>query len=306
MALLPPKNRLWWNEPLHRMETIWITIAFLWGLLMFFVMIWWHVTGDQNLSNESYRIQPDVYAERTEAFIEAHQVGEDDFGTPIVRPPVGSDVYLAARLWDWYPILELVEGETYRLHISSLDWQHGFSLQPTNINLQVHPGIELVVTLTPNENYWGTQPTIPQVVIQFIEDTSAQIQALKAKEVSAANPQPQLELGAQLGDDPDLQVDVNVKTTFLEALWINMAEAPWDDKVVRQALAYAIDRDAVVGALFGDFGVDVASQSLIQPAAELYVTDAFASYTRDLEKVDELMTGAGWEKNSDGFWEKSA
>jgi cytochrome c oxidase subunit 2 len=151
MALLPPKNRLWWNEPLHRMETIWITIAFLWGLLMFFVMIWWHVTGDQNLSNESYRIQPDVYAERTEAFIEAHQVGEDDFGTPIVRPPVGSDVYLAARLWDWYPILELVEGETYRLHISSLDWQHGFSLQPTNINLQVHPGIELVVTLTPNE-----------------------------------------------------------------------------------------------------------------------------------------------------------
>ncbi len=162
------------------------------------------------------------------------------------------------------------------------------------------------VTLTPNENYWGTQPTIPQVVIQFIEDTSAQIQALKAKEVSAANPQPQLELGAQLGDDPDLQVDVNVKTTFLEALWINMAESPWDDIAVRQALAYSIDRDAVVGALFGDFGVDVASQSLIQPAAELYVTDAFASYTRDLEKVDELMTGAGWEKNGDGFWEKSA
>ncbi len=151
MALLPPKNRLWWNEPLHRMEIIWITIAFLWGIAMFSTMIWWHIYGEQNLSNESYRILPEVYAERVDEMIEAYQVGEDEFGMPIVRPPVGADIYLQARLWDWSPILELVEGETYRLHISSIDWQHGFSLQPTNINLQIHPGYEMVVTLTPNE-----------------------------------------------------------------------------------------------------------------------------------------------------------
>lgn len=151
MALLPPKNRLWWNEPLHRMEIVWITIAFLWGIAMFSTMIWWHIYGEQNLSNESYRILPEVYAERVDEMIEAYQVGEDEFGMPIVRPPVGSDIYLQARLWDWSPILELVEGETYRLHISSIDWQHGFSLQPTNINLQIHPGYEMVVTLTPNE-----------------------------------------------------------------------------------------------------------------------------------------------------------
>lgn len=151
MALLPPKNRLWWNEPLHRMEIVWITIAFLWGIAMFSTMIWWHIYGEQNLSNESYRILPEVYAERVDAMIEAYQVGEDEFGMPIVRPPVGSDIYLQARLWDWSPILELVEGETYRLHLSSIDWQHGFSLQPTNINLQIHPGYEMVVTLTPNE-----------------------------------------------------------------------------------------------------------------------------------------------------------
>ena len=43
------------------------------------------------------------------------------------------------------------KGETYRLHLSSMDWQHGFSLQPNNINLQVHPGYDMVVTLTPTE-----------------------------------------------------------------------------------------------------------------------------------------------------------
>ena len=56
---------------------------------------------------------------------------------------------MLARLWEWWPMLELEKGQTYRLHLSSLDWQHGFSLQPIGINLQVHPGIEHVITLTP-------------------------------------------------------------------------------------------------------------------------------------------------------------
>jgi cytochrome c oxidase subunit 2 len=48
-------------------------------------------------------------------------------------------------------MLELEKGQTYRLHLSSLDWQHGFSLQPIGINIQVHPNIEHVITLTPTE-----------------------------------------------------------------------------------------------------------------------------------------------------------
>jgi cytochrome c oxidase subunit 2 len=46
-------------------------------------------------------------------------------------------------------MLELQKGESYRLHLSSIDLQHGFSLQPLNVNLQVHPGYEMVVTVTP-------------------------------------------------------------------------------------------------------------------------------------------------------------
>ena len=52
-------------------------------------------------------------------------------------------------MWQWYPVLELEKGQSYRLHLSSLDLQHGFSLQPVNINMQVHPGYEHVLTLTP-------------------------------------------------------------------------------------------------------------------------------------------------------------
>jgi cytochrome c oxidase subunit 2 len=77
-------------------------------------------------------------------------VREENF-FPVVHPPAGSDVYLIARLWQWWPILELEKDQTYRLHLSSLDWMHGFSLQPVNINVQVHPGYDMVVTIKPDK-----------------------------------------------------------------------------------------------------------------------------------------------------------
>ena len=55
------------------------------------------------------------------------------------------------RLGPWYPILSSEKDKSYRLHLSAMDYQHGFSLQPTNINLQVVPGYEMVVTVTPNK-----------------------------------------------------------------------------------------------------------------------------------------------------------
>ncbi|MEE8453175.1 MAG: hypothetical protein V3R90_00155 [Limibaculum sp.] len=150
MALSPPEQRIWWNEPIHKVELGWIVIVFLWGLFMFFFMIAWHFIGNQNLSTETYRIQPDAYVEKVEAFAERYQVGEED-GVPVVRPPAGEDVYLLARLWEFWPILELKKGQSYRIHLSSADWMHGFSLQPTNINISIHPGYEHVITLTPTD-----------------------------------------------------------------------------------------------------------------------------------------------------------
>ncbi len=150
MAITPPTERIWWKQPVAKIELIWIAVAFLWGLTMFFMMIYWHGAGQQNLSSEAYKIKPQRFAEHAQAMIDAHKV-RDEGGFPVVRPPPGSDVYLIARLWQWYPILELEKDQSYRLHLSSMDWQHGFSLQPVNINVQVHPGYEMVMTLTPNQ-----------------------------------------------------------------------------------------------------------------------------------------------------------
>ena len=149
MSVTPPDQKIWWNEPIHRLELGWIVIAFLWGLFMFFFMIAWHFIGEQNLSTETYRVQPSAFEAKVESFAEQYQVGEES-GVPVVRPPAGEDVFMLARLWEWWPVLELKKGQSYRIHLSSLDWQHGFSLQPVNINAQILPGYEMVLTVTPD------------------------------------------------------------------------------------------------------------------------------------------------------------
>ena len=149
-AIAPPTQRVWWKQPLDRVEGTWIVIAFIWCLIMFFMMPYWHVFGKQNLANEAYRTTPEAYTQKTQAMVDKYKVREEtDQKIPVVHPPAGSDVYLIARLWAWWPMLELEEGKTYRLHLASLDYLHGFSLQPENINIQVHPNYDHVVTLTP-------------------------------------------------------------------------------------------------------------------------------------------------------------
>ncbi|HEY5701745.1 MAG TPA: cytochrome C oxidase subunit II [Gammaproteobacteria bacterium] len=149
-SFLPPAERNWWSSPVGKQEIVWIGIALVWCLIMFLMMPYWHVYGKQNLSSEAYQTTPAKFQSRVDAMVEAHQVGVEA-GIPVVRPPAGSDVYMLGRLWQWYPILELQKGQSYRLHLSSMDWQHGFSLQPVNINLQIVPGYEMVLTVAPDQ-----------------------------------------------------------------------------------------------------------------------------------------------------------
>jgi cytochrome c oxidase subunit II len=154
-AIQPPTNRLWWKEPIEKIEITWILIAFVWCLFLFFMMPYWHVFGKQNLANEAYRSTPDRFTAKTQEMVDKFKVREEEGlnnqKIPVVHPPPGSDVYLIARLWQWWPIVELEEGQSYRLHLMSLDWLHGFSLQPENINIEVHPNYEHLLTVQPSK-----------------------------------------------------------------------------------------------------------------------------------------------------------
>jgi len=144
--LAPPRN--WW-KPLGRLERNWLLVAFIWCVIMTAMMPLWYFFGRQNVPATTYRVVPDGFVEEVNAFVEEYQVGEER-GLPVVAPPPG-DIYLLARQFQWYPILQLEKGQTYQLHLSSADVSHGFSLQPTNLNLMVLPGYDYVIQLTPTE-----------------------------------------------------------------------------------------------------------------------------------------------------------
>ena len=152
-AILPPAERVWYKHPIDRVEGTWIAIALTWCLIMFFMMIGWHIWGSQNLSTETYRTTPQQFTEKAQAMVDQYTVRtETEQKIPVVAPPPGGDVYMLARLWNFWPIVELEAGKTYRLHLTSMDFNHGFSLQPVNINIQMVPGFEHVVTVTPNKS----------------------------------------------------------------------------------------------------------------------------------------------------------
>ncbi|WP_236795541.1 peptide ABC transporter substrate-binding protein [Amycolatopsis sp. GM8] len=161
------------------------------------------------------------------------------------------------------------------------------------------------VTLVPNDKYWGPKPHLDKVTFQFITDTAAAFQALKSGQVDALYPSPQLDALSQIkAGVANTKSQVDPVTGNLEAIWLNNTKFPFDSQTVRQALAYSIDRDAIVKRLFGTIGVDKAAQSFFTPIVGGFGESAFGKYTLDLGKVTALMTGDGWAKDSAGFWAK--
>jgi cytochrome c oxidase subunit 2 len=153
-AVISPKG-VWW-QPAGKQERFWLGISFIWCMILFAMMPFWHFKGGQNPSGIRSRVEPMQFAERAQRFISEYQVmgpdGQPVFeqGIPVVAPPPGSDVYLMAQMWRWTPVLRLQQGAEYTVHISSIDLNHGFSLLPQNINLQIVPGYDYGIRMTPN------------------------------------------------------------------------------------------------------------------------------------------------------------
>lgn len=155
-ALVAPEGN-WW-EPAGKQERSWITLAFLWCLILFAMMPVWHFKGGQNPSSGvRSTVAPQAYRARWERFVKDYQVVGDDGqpllekGLPVVAPPPGAEVYIKAQMWSWSPVLRLQRGASYNMHLSSVDLNHGFSLYPMNLNLQVVPGYDYALRMTPNQ-----------------------------------------------------------------------------------------------------------------------------------------------------------
>jgi len=164
-------------------------------------------------------------------------------------------------------------------------------------------GVE--VELVPNDKFWGDKPKLDKIIFKIQADSSAEFQAFKNGESDMIYPQPQPDVIDQIKQGlTGAQNVYSPETGNLEALWMHNEKAPLDDLNVRKAVSYALDRDALVKRLFGDLGVDKAMQTLNPPIlADFADTEAFSQYKLDADKVDQLLTDAGYTK-SGSYYQK--
>ncbi len=150
------------------------------------------------------------------------------------------------------------------------------------------------ITLNRNPNYWGDEPALETATFKFISDPTAAFAAMMAEDVDVFDNFPAPENLPQFDADPRFQVLVGT-TEGETILSTNNKQAPFDDIRVRQALAHAIDRQAIIdGAMFG-YGTPIGTH--FAPHHPAYV-DLTGQSAHDPEKAKTLLADAGF---ADGF-----
>jgi peptide/nickel transport system substrate-binding protein len=143
------------------------------------------------------------------------------------------------------------------------------------------------VTLERNPNYWGEASKIDTVVFKVIKEDGARIVEIEAGTIDIAVRVPPAEI-ERLQANPNIDV---VITPGLRTIYIffNVTEAPFDDVRVRQAVNYAVDKEALVRDLFSNAAL--VSSAPFAPPIFGYAEQEF--YKRDVEKAKALLAEAG-------------
>ena len=145
-------------------------------------------------------------------------------------------------------------------------------------------------TLVRNENYWGPQALPDRVEVTFFAEESAMITAFQDGRLDVI-PSFSAAVGQALLNDSNTQVGV-IPTAEHRQVHMNTQEGLFADKRVRQALALAINRQALVDGLLSGFG-DLGNDHPIAPFFAIFNPGAVAQKEEDLDAANALIDEAG-------------
>jgi len=152
-----------------------------------------------------------------------------------------------------------------------------------------------------NENYWLGQPKIDEIFVQFVPDDASQTAALVAGDADLGTFPP-------LSDVPTLQDAGNTivvqPSGYNEGWFFNfrdMAHPAVRDVRVRQAIAMALDRQAIIDDLL--LGLTVVAETYWDGIPE-YVPGDIEPWPYDPQQAMQLLGEAGWsDTDGDGIRE---
>ncbi len=116
--------------------------------------------------------------------------------------------------------------------------------------------------------------------------------------------------------NPDIEVKPVKNRYFDSIVWLNIDGESYrnnkkikpnvffGDKTVRQAMTYAIDRQAIIDGFMGPEHATIVNSSL-SPAYEAIANRSLDAYAYDPQKAQSLLLAAGWEPGPDGIMQKN-
>jgi peptide/nickel transport system substrate-binding protein len=148
------------------------------------------------------------------------------------------------------------------------------------------PGNRLVMVR--NDNYWGISPALSEVTFRVIPDDASRVAALEKGEVHVAVKIPPSDL-------PRLKANSKIRILTSSSartiyLGFNCLKEPFTDKRIRQALNYAVNKEAIVEHVLD--GAGRVSDAPVSPVIFGYAPIKIYEY--NVEKAKALLTEAGF------------
>lgn len=149
------------------------------------------------------------------------------------------------------------------------------------------------VTLEKFEDFQNGEREFDEVIFRVIPETQARLAELEtggidiAAEVDTASAE-----RIQSADATELIESDSVRMNYLG---FNMDKEPFDDPLIRQAIAYAVDRDQIIDGVYDGYGI--TAQSPLAPDVWGY-DEGLESVEVDIDKAQELLSESS---QPDGF-----
>ncbi len=148
-------------------------------------------------------------------------------------------------------------------------------------------------TFVRNDNYWGEQPTVKQFVVKIIPDMESRIMALRAGEIDMIVGANNITYDAfsEFASDDKFEAKISESVVKTNGIKLNTTKPPFDDKNVRLAVQYAIDRQVICDNVL--YGIETKADFLLNPELP-YCDISLEAYDYDVEKAKDLLDKAGW------------
>ncbi len=148
--------------------------------------------------------------------------------------------------------------------------------------------------LSANENWWGGAPNVKNISVYFKDTNRMLVSDYEYNRVDAA-----ITRSASAGQYQTGLTNLNItyRTRQLETLLLNHSKNafPLDNKLVREAIRYAIDFDAIANTVY----MGMAKRTDTPMPAGTWMYHDNGAYVYDPEKARELLDQAGWKSSPD-------